>query len=1242
MPWFFKQDECLDRPNNNKVVIASEYKKDKRIYASLPSLEYYFSKVGQLSTKNFYEVLTGDQKMYFDIDYNKNIYPDKKQLLDTFIELLRDVYIDEFNQPLATEDIQILESPEQTKGSFHIIINSGMIFRNHLEAKHFVNKIWDKQMLLDENGKSVIDDIYTKNRQVRIIGCSKFGSDSVLKKVCPYTYNQDDNLDTPDIDYCISSISNETKNKDYYYGTPIEIPDTYIPDQSDIDPTIIKEALALYSNHEDYENQTNPIPELIKSKSISKKMTLNNIKISFSRVRSSYCSMCERNHDKDKTAYLLICTDTKKVFLKCYRTNENIFLGNYGSPQSPAPQIPAPQIQEEISFIKKCIDKVFKISLDNHSTTKEDKYRNTGAKVIKFDEQYCANFDKLMTSDANIIAIDSSLGTGKTDAVGKILTEKYNNPENSLVFINYRIALSIQARNEKFRGINGLQCYLDFDADELQKLEAKTEEKLGKIDISTEKGKKRVDTIMEKHDIKKANLKRIKLDGTQNKLIISPESLYKHRFQPQNGKNNLVDVVILDEVSKIKMQMTGSTFTSKKETSNESWKKFKILIRSAKQIILMDADMKPELIKWISDIRNNTNDTKEVYWNTRKNLKDRTLNITKTEIDIIIDAENKLKANKRIFIASNKSILSLKTIFNILKQSTDKILLITRETMDDPKVKEAMADPNGVWHKYNCIITSPSVEAGISYDSVDTNTQFDNIYGMFGNSSSSSESCMQMLNRVRHPINKNILVSLNLMNNNRHPTTEYSLKRHIKKQSEHLMPTLKTQLEDLKKLTDWEFNILGFTELTHNDYFKLWMENTINTNKDKQNFMYNFINLHHLQEIKVNELNSIASFGMTQEEYNKILTVYRKLITSIRNGIKDNDAEALASAINISKDDLAKLNNDMKQGKIATSSELIQKSKFITTELYGVDINQSKEWFRAYGDKKVKAIFVNQNNLLKYDTFKEAIENLKIAEENHVKFTNLEIMKRDKIFNNDTIDRMLMANTINLIENRAKYGTIKLLTEWLEQIGFLSIQTDAKIGKDILTKQFKTIYNRIIKNKELIKQITGDTHKIASLNKIDIDNDKFLEQMRLWLNGAFRVIGVSISKTHRGSDEYMLRNKYLYTSQEDAWPVFYNISGKIHNDIDASIPNIGIRNNDVENCIEFLPRETQDPENFNDEDIIDEDSIDNFECLDAIKVKNEFDRMERIEREAEKAKTMVKKTISNDNLDELFSDDDEE
>jgi hypothetical protein len=148
-----------------------------------------------------------------------------------------------------------------------------------------------------------------------------------------------------------------------------------------------------------------------------------------------------------------------------------------------------------------------------------------------------------------------------------------------------------------------------------------------------------------------------------------------------------------------------------------------------------------------------------------------------------------------------------------------------------------------------------------------------------------------------------------------------------------------------------------------------------------------------------------------------------------------------------------------------------------------------------------------------------------------------------------------------------------------------------------------------------------------------------MEQMLAWLNGAFKILGIYITKTHRGSDEYMLKNKYLY-GQNDTWPVFYNISGKIYNDIDSNIPVIGARTTKVENCIEFLPKETQDSEDFNDED--DEDSIDNFECLEAIKVKNEFDRMERIEIEAEKAKTMVKKTIRTDNLDELFSDDEDE
>jgi hypothetical protein len=76
-----------------------------------------------------------------------------------------------------------------------------------------------------------------------------------------------------------------------------------------------------------------------------------------------------------------------------------------------------------------------------------------------------------------------------------------------------------------------------------------------------------------------------------------------------------------------------------------------------------------------------------------------------------------------------------------------KVLEISSNTINTPEVIAAMADPNATWGKYQVVVVSPSIQSGVSYDGTD----FDNIYGIFGNRTNASGDAAQMLYRVRHP-----------------------------------------------------------------------------------------------------------------------------------------------------------------------------------------------------------------------------------------------------------------------------------------------------------------------------------------------------------------------------------------------------------------------------------------------------------------------------------------------------------
>ena len=88
------------------------------------------------------------------------------------------------------------------------------------------------------------------------------------------------------------------------------------------------------------------------------------------------------------------------------------------------------------------------------------------------------------------------------------------------------------------------------------------------------------------------------------------------------------------------------------------------------------------------------------------------------------------------------------------------------------KKTKDLLDVNNTWINYDVVIYTPTIEAGVSFD---VKNHFNKIYGVLSSGSTSQRAFYEMLSRVRHITDNNVLLlhsNLNLNNVNNYWTYE--------------------------------------------------------------------------------------------------------------------------------------------------------------------------------------------------------------------------------------------------------------------------------------------------------------------------------------------------------------------------------------------------------------------------------------------------------------------------------------
>lgn len=237
----------------------------------------------------------------------------------------------------------------------------------------------------------------------------------------------------------------------------------------------------------------------------------------------------------------------------------------------------------------------------------------------------------------------------------------------------------------------------------------------------------------------------------QKRLIITPDSL------PHLEKDGIIKypkILWLDEFRSLMAYLNGSVLNGRR---NHIFKLLQDFIKHAEKVIITDADIDNDALKFISLLRD-TKKKKTIFVNNTFDRKDNneTYNIFvygyQNQYKKILF--NRIDNNKNVYLTSDcKTLIDLYYKELSEKYPDKKIIKYTSDTENHMDLK----DVNENFEKYNIVLSSPTISYGVDFNK----THFDCVFGLFGGRSVLAREANQQLGRVRDIKDKEIHLYFN-------------------------------------------------------------------------------------------------------------------------------------------------------------------------------------------------------------------------------------------------------------------------------------------------------------------------------------------------------------------------------------------------------------------------------------------------------------------------------------------------
>ena len=427
-----------------------------------------------------------------------------------------------------------------------------------------------------------------------------------------------------------------------------------------------------------------------------------------------------------------------------------------------------------------------------------------------------------------------------------------------------------------------------------------------------------------------------------HKLIIQVESL--HRLYIPGRTNNLL---VLDESESIIEQFSSGNFYN----FSESIAAFKFLVKHSQQVVCMDANLATRTIESIEAF--NRKGTKRFNNYIIQLNKNDQYHITRDKQLFLTKLCNTL-ANRRCVLATN-SIKDAEKIYQVLntRYPDKKIKLYTSKTADTEKSRH-LSDVNQYWTMYDCIIYTPTISAGISFEIKD---HFDCVFGLFNNKSCGVETARQMLYRVRDVKDREYNICISSTTGNL-PTDINTINAFLENRKTLLYSTLNTST-----LT-FEYNQHGLPEFNKADpYYVMFVQNMIIRHKSMNNYYSRFV-----QQIK----HTGAQIGeMTGDKNAAISAEFRSAEVECEDYYTN-----IANAEDITLEEYLTLSRQ----ETLDDEEHYMREKYHIRKTYNwFDKPVTTQFIKKYSDRKVIKQYKNLNRIAT-----DGIDNIQKADQEHM------------------------------------------------------------------------------------------------------------------------------------------------------------------------------------------------------------------------------------------------------------------
>lgn len=212
--------------------------------------------------------------------------------------------------------------------------------------------------------------------------------------------------------------------------------------------------------------------------------------------------------------------------------------------------------------------------------------------------------------------------------------------------------------------------------------------------------------------------------------------------------------LIIDEVVQVLRHLITSSTCNKEGMRPLLLAQFTALVRSARRVIVADADLDNATLHYLQQLRGAEDSSvfliRNDYQPPGYAVREIESRDSSPAIAALLADVGKLTAGKVLFVSTDSKQCSNRIAQTIRKQHPEKRILVINSDTSSGAIEQAfIRSPDAELQHYDVIVASPSLGTGVS---IEAQGVIDCVYGIFNGGSSTDADMAQALGRVREPV----------------------------------------------------------------------------------------------------------------------------------------------------------------------------------------------------------------------------------------------------------------------------------------------------------------------------------------------------------------------------------------------------------------------------------------------------------------------------------------------------------